>query len=63
MQKANPELVESLHQFITIWRLIGKPFPQVDATDRPESAGNVMQVSSARGTRHRVASAARAASF
>ena len=35
MDKANGELVESLHQFITIWRLIGKPFPQVDATDRP----------------------------
>jgi GNAT superfamily N-acetyltransferase len=32
---ANAELVESLHQFITIWRLIGKPFPQVDARDRP----------------------------
>jgi hypothetical protein len=32
---ANAELVESLHQFITIWRLIGRPFPQVDATDRP----------------------------
>jgi GNAT superfamily N-acetyltransferase len=31
----NPELVESLHQFITIWKLIGKPFPQVDGTDRP----------------------------
>jgi hypothetical protein len=31
---ANMELVESLHQFITIWRLIGKPFPQVDSTDR-----------------------------
>ena len=27
--------IESLHQFITIWRLIGKPFPQVDSTDRP----------------------------
>jgi hypothetical protein len=32
---ANAELVESLHQFITTWRLIGKPFPQFDATDRP----------------------------
>jgi hypothetical protein len=32
---ANAELVESLHEFITIWRLIGKPFPQVDPTDRP----------------------------
>jgi hypothetical protein len=35
MHKANMELVESLHQFITIWKLIGKPFPQVDLTDRP----------------------------
>ena len=35
MDKANTELVESLDQFITIWRLIGRPFPQVDATDRP----------------------------
>jgi hypothetical protein len=35
MQKANPELVESLHQFRTAWRLIGKPFPKVDSTDRP----------------------------
>jgi hypothetical protein len=35
MPKANTELVESLHQFITIWKLIGKPFPQVDRTDRP----------------------------
>jgi GNAT superfamily N-acetyltransferase len=33
--KANTELVESLHQFITIWKLIGKPFPQVDSTDKP----------------------------
>jgi GNAT superfamily N-acetyltransferase len=32
MRTANAELVESLHQFITIWRLIGKPFPQVDGT-------------------------------
>jgi GNAT superfamily N-acetyltransferase len=32
---ANAELVESLHQFITTRRLIGKPFPQFDATDRP----------------------------
>jgi GNAT superfamily N-acetyltransferase len=35
MHKANAELVESLHQFITIWKLIGKPFPGVDGTDRP----------------------------
>jgi hypothetical protein len=30
MQVANMELVESLHQFITVWRLIGRRFPQVD---------------------------------
>ena len=35
MHTVNAELVESLQHFITIWRLIGKPFPQVDATDRP----------------------------
>jgi GNAT superfamily N-acetyltransferase len=35
MNTANSELVESLHQFITIWKLIGKPYPHVDATDRP----------------------------
>jgi GNAT superfamily N-acetyltransferase len=35
MHKAKTELVESLHQFITIWKLIGRPFPQVDGTDRP----------------------------
>jgi GNAT superfamily N-acetyltransferase len=35
MPKANTQLVESLHQFITIWKLIGEPFPQVDRADRP----------------------------
>src|SRR3979411_1447022 len=35
MHKANIELVESLHQFITIWKLIGKPFPNVDGADLP----------------------------
>jgi GNAT superfamily N-acetyltransferase len=35
MHKAKTDLVESLHQFITIWKLIGRPFPQVDGTDRP----------------------------
>jgi GNAT superfamily N-acetyltransferase len=29
------ELEESLHQFITVWKLIGRPFPGVDQTDRP----------------------------
>jgi hypothetical protein len=32
MREKNTELVESLHQFITIRKLIGKPFPQVDGT-------------------------------
>jgi GNAT superfamily N-acetyltransferase len=35
MQKANSELTESLHQFITTWKLIGKPFPQGDSTNKP----------------------------
>lgn len=35
MRTANAELLESLHQFITIWKLIGKPFPNVDSTDIP----------------------------
>jgi hypothetical protein len=35
MHTVNAELVESLQHFITIWGLIGKPFPQIDATDRP----------------------------
>ena len=35
MHEKNGELVESLHQFITIWKLIGKPFPQVDGKDKP----------------------------
>jgi GNAT superfamily N-acetyltransferase len=35
MNKMNAELVESMQQFITIWKLIGKPFPGVDGTDRP----------------------------
>jgi GNAT superfamily N-acetyltransferase len=34
MQQSNIELDESLHQFVTIWKLIGRPFPQVDQTDR-----------------------------
>ncbi len=35
MHRDNIERDESLYQFITIWKLIGKPFPQVDSTDRP----------------------------
>jgi GNAT superfamily N-acetyltransferase len=34
MQQTNTELAESLHQFVTIWKMIGRPFPQVDQTDR-----------------------------
>jgi GNAT superfamily N-acetyltransferase len=35
MQKTNTELAESLQQFVTIWKMIGRPFPRVDQTDRP----------------------------
>jgi GNAT superfamily N-acetyltransferase len=35
MSKTNPELAESLHQFISVWKMIGRPFPRVDQTDRP----------------------------
>ena len=35
MQTANSELVESLQQFVVIWKLIGKPFPHADGTDKP----------------------------
>ena len=35
MQPTNTELAESFHQFVTIWKLIGKPFLRVDQTDRP----------------------------
>jgi GNAT superfamily N-acetyltransferase len=35
MAQTNPELAESLHQFVTIWKLIGKPFPKVDQMDKP----------------------------
>jgi GNAT superfamily N-acetyltransferase len=35
MHKPNTELVESLYQFITVWKLIGRPFPQVDGADKP----------------------------
>jgi GNAT superfamily N-acetyltransferase len=34
MQEAKTELTESLHQFISIWKLIGRPFSQVDQTDK-----------------------------
>src|SRR3982074_3333057 len=32
MSQTNPDLTESLHQFVTIWKMIGKPFPGVDQT-------------------------------
>ena len=35
MQQTKTELAESLHQFITIWKMIGRPFPRVGQTDRP----------------------------
>ena len=35
MQQTKTELAESLHQFITILKMIGRPFPRVDQTDRP----------------------------
>ena len=35
MSQTNPELAESLRQFITVWKKIGRPFPLVDQTDRP----------------------------
>jgi GNAT superfamily N-acetyltransferase len=35
MAQTNTELAESLHQFVTIWKLIGRPFPRVDQMDRP----------------------------
>src|SRR5260221_13337093 len=35
MSQTNPELAESLQQFITVWKKIGRPFPLVDQPDRP----------------------------
>jgi GNAT superfamily N-acetyltransferase len=35
MSQTDAELAESLNQFVTIWKLIGRPFPGVDQTDRP----------------------------
>ena len=35
MPQTNTELAEFLHQFVTIWKMIGRPFPRVDQTDRP----------------------------
>jgi hypothetical protein len=36
MSQTNPDLTESLHQFVSIWNMIGKPFPGVDQTAGPE---------------------------
>jgi GNAT superfamily N-acetyltransferase len=34
MKQKNADLAESLHQFVCVWKLIGKPFPKVDLSDR-----------------------------
>ena len=35
MKETTTELAESLHQFISIWKLLAKPFPQADRVDQP----------------------------
>ncbi|WP_213803982.1 GNAT family N-acetyltransferase [Granulicella sp. dw_53] len=35
MNQAATGLTESLHQFISTWKLLAKPFPQADVTDKP----------------------------
>ena len=35
MQQTKTELEESLHQFITTWRLLARPFPHADLSDQP----------------------------
>jgi len=35
MKQRNAELAESLYKFVTVWKLIGKPFAEVDLGDRP----------------------------
>lgn len=35
MSQTNTDLTESLHQFVTIWKMIGKPFPGVDQAAGP----------------------------
>ena len=35
MQSTKTELEESLHQFVTTWRLLARPFPQADLSDKP----------------------------
>ncbi len=35
MSQINPDLTESLHQFVSIWNMLGKPFPGVEQTAGP----------------------------
>jgi len=35
MEQTKTELAESIHQFITTWKLIARPFPQVDSSGTP----------------------------
>jgi hypothetical protein len=35
VEQAKIELEESLHQFVTTWRLLARPFPQADLSDQP----------------------------
>jgi len=34
MSQTSTELAESLHHFVTIWKLVGRPFPNVDQVDK-----------------------------
>jgi hypothetical protein len=52
MQQTNTELAESLHQFVTIWNMIGKPFLRVDQTDRPGLGGTACPTDSPRSDGH-----------
>lgn len=38
MQQTKTELEESIHQFVTTWRLLARPFPQADLSDKPSLA-------------------------
>jgi GNAT superfamily N-acetyltransferase len=35
VEQTEIKAAESLHQFVTAWKLIGKPFPEADLLDRP----------------------------
>jgi hypothetical protein len=35
VEKAKGELEETLHQFVTTWKLIAAPFPHADISDQP----------------------------